>query len=117
MHKQTAMKKIGFLEDEIESVYRLIAAILHLGNVQFSDTFKNGMDTVNVVDRKGILILFESFCLINLSLLNLHVDRTLCFKVILTPTSYVQVFKPSNEPNQTQLLVKINSPPEYIYHF
>ena len=50
------MKKIGFLEDEIEGVYRLIAAILHLGNVQFSDTFKNGMDTVNVVDRKGIYL-------------------------------------------------------------
>lgn len=48
------MKKIGFLEDEIEGVYRLIAAILHLGNVQFSDTFKNGMDTVNVVNKKGI---------------------------------------------------------------
>ena len=47
------MKKIGFLQDEIDGVYRLIAAILHLGNVQFSDTFRNGMDTVNVVDDKG----------------------------------------------------------------
>ena len=50
------MKKIGFLEDEIEGVFRLIAAILHLGNVQFSDTFKNGMDTVNIVDKEGIFL-------------------------------------------------------------
>ena len=40
------MKKIGFLQDEIDGVYNLIAAILHLGNIRFNDTFKNGMDTV-----------------------------------------------------------------------
>lgn len=48
------MRKIGFLDNEIDGIYKLIAAILHLGNVQFSDTFKNGMDTVNITETKGM---------------------------------------------------------------
>ena len=59
------MKMIGFLQDEIAGVYGLIAGILHLGNVKFSDTFKNGMDTVNIVDQRGIfIVLLTTLCFV-----------------------------------------------------
>jgi len=44
---------IGFLPEEVNGIFRLVAAVLHLGNVKFTDTFKNGMDTVNIVDSQG----------------------------------------------------------------
>lgn len=47
------MKKIGFLDDEIKGVYKLVAGIMHLGNVKLSETFRNGMDTVMLADQKG----------------------------------------------------------------
>ena len=47
------MKKIGFFEDEIDGIYRLIAGVLHLGNVKFTDIFKNGVDTVDIGAPKG----------------------------------------------------------------
>lgn len=50
---QAAMKKIGFLKDEIGAVYRLVAAILHLGNIEFAEAFKKGMDTVTVSNKPG----------------------------------------------------------------
>ncbi|XP_057294164.1 unconventional myosin-Ia-like [Hydractinia symbiolongicarpus] len=56
-----AMKKIGFLTDEINGIYSLVAAIMHLGNVKFSDTFKNGMDTVNLADQKDAVLAAKLF--------------------------------------------------------
>ena len=52
---QLAMKQIGFLSDEIIGIYKLVSAILHLGNVKFSETFRNGMDSVTLVDDEGRL--------------------------------------------------------------
>ncbi|XP_066926001.1 unconventional myosin-Ia-like isoform X2 [Clytia hemisphaerica] len=73
---ESAMKKIGFLQDEIHGVYRLIAAILHLGNVRFSDTFRNGMDTVNVVDDKEIVNAAKLFGCTPEQLINILITRT-----------------------------------------
>lgn len=58
------MKKIGFLQDEVTGIYKLIASVLHLGNVEFADTFRNGMDTVMIEDKKGsyfALLLLNDF--------------------------------------------------------
>ena len=52
---QLAMKQIGFLSDEVIGIYKLVSAILHLGNVKFSETFRNGMDSVTLVDDEGRL--------------------------------------------------------------
>ena len=49
------MKQIGFLSDEIIGIYKLVSAILHLGNVKFSETFRNGMDSVTLADDEGRL--------------------------------------------------------------
>ena len=48
------MKLIGFTTDEIASVYTLLGGILHLGNVLFKDVFVDGMDSVDVLNEKGI---------------------------------------------------------------
>ena len=48
------MKLIGFTTDEIAGVYTLLGGILHLGNVLFKDVFVDGMDSVDVLNEKGI---------------------------------------------------------------
>jgi len=58
---ESAMKKIGFLDDEIKGVYKLIAGIMHLGNVKLSDTFRNGMDTVMLADQKDATMAAKLF--------------------------------------------------------
>nr|XP_039318090.1 unconventional myosin-Ig isoform X2 [Saimiri boliviensis boliviensis] len=37
-----AMRVIGFSPEEVESVYRILAAILHLGNIEFVETEEDG---------------------------------------------------------------------------
>ena len=37
-----AMRIIGFSPDEVESIHRILAAILHLGNIEFVETEENG---------------------------------------------------------------------------
>lgn len=37
-----AMKIIGFSPEEVESIHRILAAILHLGNIEFVETEENG---------------------------------------------------------------------------
>lgn len=70
------MKKIGFLEDEIFGIFKLISGILHLGNIRFSDTFKNGMDTVNIEDSEELENAANLFGCTKEALTNILITRT-----------------------------------------
>jgi myosin heavy subunit len=45
------MKVIGFTAEEQHEIFRLVTAILYLGNVQFIDDGKGGS---TIADRQGI---------------------------------------------------------------
>lgn len=51
------MRTLGFKEKEMESVFQVVAAILHLGNVQISET-DDGV--LQIADKKGIVINYIS---------------------------------------------------------
>ncbi|XP_047136669.1 unconventional myosin-Ia isoform X1 [Hydra vulgaris] len=73
---ENAMKKIGFFENEIEGIYRLVAGVLHLGNVQFTDTFKNGVDTVEIETFNDIELAAKLFGCSPQTLTNILIART-----------------------------------------
>ncbi|XP_058534201.1 unconventional myosin-Ig isoform X3 [Ochotona princeps] len=49
-----AMRLIGFSAEEVESVHRILAAILHLGNIEFVETEHNGQQ------KGGLAVVEES---------------------------------------------------------
>lgn len=51
---QNAMQIVGFMEDEVQSVLELVAAILKLGNIEFKPESRvNGFDESRVKDKNG----------------------------------------------------------------
>jgi hypothetical protein len=51
------MEIIGFTNEEITSVFQVVASILKLGNVDFDHkTNKNGTDSCMVKNDKGLLV-------------------------------------------------------------
>ena len=66
----SAMGMIGFAEEEIGAIKRIIAAILHLGNVQFTSKGDDECQVKNaeVLGRVATLLrytLFSFFCLLS----------------------------------------------------
>ena len=50
----TAFKLIGFRENEMETIYRILSAILNLSEIQFKETLtKNNMDGSEIVNAKA----------------------------------------------------------------
>lgn len=56
------MQIVGFMEDEVQSVLELVAAVLKLGNIEFKPESRcNGYDESRVKDKNGKhLALLES---------------------------------------------------------
>lgn len=53
-HSQNAMQIVGFMEDEMQSVLELVAAVLKLGNIEFKPESRcNGTDESRVKDKNG----------------------------------------------------------------
>lgn len=51
---QNAMQIVGFMEDEVQSVLELVAAVLKLGNLEFKPESRvNGFDESRVKDKNG----------------------------------------------------------------
>lgn len=51
---QNAMQIVGFMEDEVQSVLELVAAVLKLGNIEFKPESRcNGTDESRVKDKNG----------------------------------------------------------------
>lgn len=51
---QNAMQIVGFMEDEVQSVLQLVAAVLKLGNIEFKpESRSNGLDESRVKDKNG----------------------------------------------------------------
>lgn len=51
---QNAMQIVGFMEDEVQSVLELVAAVLKLGNIEFKPESRvNGFDESRVKDKNG----------------------------------------------------------------
>lgn len=48
------MQIVGFMEDEVQSVLELVAAVLKLGNIEFKPESRvNGFDESRVKDKNG----------------------------------------------------------------
>lgn len=48
------MQIVGFMEDEVQSVLELVAAVLKLGNIEFKPESRcNGTDESRVKDKNG----------------------------------------------------------------
>lgn len=48
------MQIVGFMEDEMQSVLELVAAVLKLGNIEFKPESRcNGMDESRIKDKNG----------------------------------------------------------------
>uniref|UniRef100_A0A8C5FKN9 Myosin IB n=1 Tax=Gadus morhua TaxID=8049 RepID=A0A8C5FKN9_GADMO len=51
---RNAMQIVGFMEDEVQSVLELVAAVLKLGNIEFKpESRSNGYDESRVKDKNG----------------------------------------------------------------
>lgn len=51
---QNAMQIVGFMEDEVQSVLELVAAVLKLGNIEFKPESRcNGTDESRIKDKNG----------------------------------------------------------------
>lgn len=52
---QNAMQIVGFMEDEVQSVLELVAAVLKLGNIEFKPESRcNGTDESRIKDKNGV---------------------------------------------------------------
>lgn len=62
------MQIVGFIEDEVQSVLELVAAILKLGNIEFKPESRvNGFDESRVKDKNGeCLVLYSNGFLVDL---------------------------------------------------
>lgn len=50
------MQIVGFMEDEVQSVLELVAAVLKLGNIEFKPESRcNGSDESRIKDKNGEL--------------------------------------------------------------
>ena len=45
------MKVLNFTDDEISSILRILAALLHLGNVQYAGTLVDNIDASEIRNR------------------------------------------------------------------
>lgn len=51
------MQIVGFMEDEVQSVLELVAAVLKLGNIEFKPESRcNGTDESRIKDKNGGLM-------------------------------------------------------------
>lgn len=49
------MQIVGFMEDELQSVLELVAAVLKLGNIEFKPESRcNGTDESRIKDKNGV---------------------------------------------------------------
>lgn len=49
------MQIVGFMEDEVQSVLELVAAVLKLGNIEFKPESRcNGTDESRIKDKNGV---------------------------------------------------------------
>lgn len=54
---QNAMQIVGFMEDEMQSVLELVAAVLKLGNIEFKPESRcNGTDESRIKDKNGACV-------------------------------------------------------------
>lgn len=54
------MQIVGFMEDEMQSVLELVAAVLKLGNIEFKPESRcNGTDESRIKDKNGV---FKCVC-------------------------------------------------------
>ncbi|XP_016086572.1 unconventional myosin-Ib-like [Sinocyclocheilus grahami] len=52
---RNAMQIVGFMEDEVQSVLELVAAVLKLGNIEFKPESRcNGFDESRIKDKNGL---------------------------------------------------------------
>ncbi|XP_050639336.1 unconventional myosin-Ig [Macaca thibetana thibetana] len=51
-----AMRVIGFSPEEVESVHRILAAILHLGNIEFVETEESGLQKESLAVAEETLV-------------------------------------------------------------
>ncbi len=48
------MQIVGFMEDEVQSILELVAAVLKLGNIEFKPESRcNGFDESRIKDKNG----------------------------------------------------------------
>uniref|UniRef100_A0A672TB20 Myosin IB n=1 Tax=Sinocyclocheilus grahami TaxID=75366 RepID=A0A672TB20_SINGR len=62
---RNAMQIVGFMEDEVQSVLELVAAVLKLGNIEFKPESRcNGFDESRIKDKNGYNILSSDKCVL-----------------------------------------------------
>lgn len=77
-----AMKSVGFSGDETKTIWKIISAILHLGNLQFVDDEKDQASVVNSDEELNVL----SYLLGSEPRL---VEKALCYRVVAAAGSEV----------------------------
>lgn len=62
------MQIVGFMEDEVQSVLELVAAVLKLGNIEFKpESCVNSFDESRVKDKNGeCLVMYSNGFLVDL---------------------------------------------------
>lgn len=62
------MQIVGFMEDEMQSVLELVAAVLKLGNIEFKPESRcNGTDESRIKDKNGVFETQQSLLHENIS--------------------------------------------------
>ncbi|VDD94921.1 unnamed protein product, partial [Enterobius vermicularis] len=51
---RSAMKVLFFKEPEIKTIFKILAALLHIGNIKYSATMLNNMEATEIRDRAGV---------------------------------------------------------------
>ena len=65
------MISLGFSKEERDTIFKIIAAVLHLGEAQFTHCVREGQDGISVADdaclhgSEAKLIIYSSLCHIN----------------------------------------------------
>nr|CAB3264162.1 unconventional myosin-VIIa-like [Phallusia mammillata] len=75
-----AMKVLSFTESEIAEIYRLLAAILHIGNFKFKERLIENLDAVELVHNSGLKLTAQLFGVNEQALAKSLTQRTLSTK-------------------------------------
>lgn len=69
------MQIVGFMEDELQSVLELVAAVLKLGNIEFKPESRcNGTDESRIKDKNGVFSSLSHEKIPDIFVLHIHLN-------------------------------------------